>query len=244
MLILEDLSISVNEKKIIEKFSFKFEKNKIYAVMGPNGSGKSTLAYGLMGHPSYSVSAKRLDFNGKSILDLSADKRAKLGFFLSFQSPLMLNGVNVFQLLRTVLSGKKDPLKLKKEIEATAKKLHLKNELIYRSLNDGASGGERKKLELLQAMILKPKVLILDEIDTGVDVDALKIISSSLKEFKKDRIVIVITHYHRILKHLNPDRVLVLVNGRLIKTGGANLATEIDQKGYQFILNKNSYGQQ
>jgi Fe-S cluster assembly ATP-binding protein len=243
MLILEDLSISVNEKKIIENFSFRFEKNKIYAVMGPNGSGKSTLAYGLMGHPSYSVFAKCLYFNGKNILDLSADKRAKLGFFLSFQSPLMLNGVNVFQLLRTVLSGEKDPLKLKKEIEATAKKLHLKNELIYRSLNDGASGGERKKLELLQAMILRPKVLILDEIDTGVDVDALKIISSSLKEFKKDRIVIVITHYQRILKHLNPDRVLVLVNGRLIKTGGANLATEIDQKGYQFILNKNSYEQ-
>jgi len=236
MLILKDLSISVGDKKIIDNFSYSFQKNKIYAVMGPNGSGKSTLAYGLMGHPSYQVSAKEFRFFNKDVLDLTADKRAKLGFFLSFQSPLTLAGVNVFQLLRLSLSGKKDPLKLKQEVEETAKKLHLKKELIYRSLNDGASGGERKKLELLQALILKPKLLILDEIDTGVDVDALKIITQFLNEFKKDRIIILITHYQRILKHLNPDNVLVLINGRLVKSGKKQLAKEIDEKGYQSLL--------
>jgi len=236
MLRIKNLSVAVGEKKIIEDFNFTFHKNKVYALMGPNGSGKSTLAYTLMGHPSYEIIRGEIKLNNIDLISLSADKRAKLGLFLSFQSPLMLSGVNLFQLLRVAVTGNVDPVELQKRIEAGAKKLRLKKEVLYRSLNDGASGGERKKLELLQAMILEPKILILDEIDTGVDIDALKLIANFLKEFKKDRIIIMITHYHRILKHLDPDQVLVLIDGKLVKIGGPELAKKIDEMGYSNFL--------
>lgn len=234
MLILKNLKVSVGEKNILKNFNYHFEKNKVYAIMGPNGSGKSTLAYAIFGHPTYEVCQKsKIYFEGKEIKDLSVDERAKLGIFLSFQSPLSLQGVSVFQLLRLSLSGKVDPLTLKKKIESLAKELGLKKELINRSLNDGASGGERKKLELLQGVVLNPKLMIFDEIDTGVDVDSLKAISQTIKKIKKGKTIIIITHYHRILKHLRPDRVLILKNGELFREGDEKLAKEIDEKGYE-----------
>jgi Fe-S cluster assembly ATP-binding protein len=160
------------------------------------------------------------------------EKRVQKGIFLSFQQPLSLSGVNVFQLLRLALSGKKDPLALKKEIETLAKKLKIKKELIERSLNDGASGGEKKKMEVLQAAVLEPKFLIFDEVDTGVDVDALKTIASFIADFKKGRTILLITHYNRILRYLRPDKVLVMIDGEIKKVGDHQLAEEIERNGY------------
>ncbi|MFA6532886.1 MAG: ATP-binding cassette domain-containing protein, partial [Patescibacteria group bacterium] len=172
MLELKNLTISVEDKIIIENLSLKLEKNKVYVIMGPNGSGKSTLALTLMGHPLYKIKSGKIFFEKKDITNLESDKRAVAGIFLSFQSPLSLSGVSVYSLLRTAVAGKKDPLKLREEIEKTAKLLKIKKELLVRSFNEGTSGGEKKKLELLQAAILSPKFLMFDEIDTGVDVDA------------------------------------------------------------------------
>lgn len=233
MLHIKKLSVSIGKKKILKSISYRFEKGKIYAIMGPNGSGKSTLAYTIAGHPSYSIDSGNLKFEGKTMNDLAPDKRAKQGIFLSFQSPLSLSGVTVFQLLRVALGGKRDPLALKKEIEDTAKKLGIKKELLDRSLNDGASGGEKKKLEMLQASVLDPKFLIFDEIDTGVDVDALRRIAEFMQKNKKGKTYVVITHYNRILHYLNPDKVLVMMDGKIVKEGDADLAEQIEKKGYE-----------
>lgn len=239
MLILKNLQVFVNKKVIIKDFDYHFEKKKVYAIMGPNGSGKSTLAYTIAGHPFYEISKKsKIFFKKKDISDLSADKRAKLGIFLSFQTPLSLQGVNVFQLLRLSLSGKIDPLVLRKKVEIWAKKLKIRNDLINRSLNDGASGGEKKKIEILQGIILNPGIMIFDEIDTGVDVDALKTIAKTINETKKNKTIIVITHYQRILKFLKPDRVLILKDGVLVKEGEEILAERIDKEGYESIMNE------
>lgn len=232
MLRLKNLSVSVGEKKIIKNFSFDFQKGKVYVVMGPNGSGKSTLSYALMAHPTYELNGL-ISLNGENITDLDAQKRAEKGIFLSFQSPLSLSGVTVFQLLQLALSGTIDPVKLRRKVISTAKELHLSEELLRRSLNENASGGEKKKLEVLQATILDKQVQIFDEVDTGVDVDALKTIGTFLNKNKKNKTYIIITHYNRILKYVKPDEVLVLNNGKLVRTGGASLAKQIERTGYK-----------
>lgn len=233
MLSLKNLSISVEGKKIIEDFSFEFERGKVYAVMGPNGSGKSTLAYSIMGHPAYALGKKsKLVFNGKDITKLDIEKRAKAGIFLSFQSPLSLFGVKLYQMLQFALAGLKDALTIRREVQEYAKKLKINPDLLTRSLNEGASGGEKKKLEVLQAAVLDKELLIFDEVDTGVDVDALRTIAQFLDSTKKDKTYIIITHYNRILKYLKPDFVLVVKNGELKKVGDSTLATEIEKQGY------------
>lgn len=237
MITLKNLTIKVNDKVILKNINYSFKKNNFYAIMGPNGSGKSTLAYAIAGHPNYILDKNsKIFFEDKDITDLEPDKKAQLGIFLSFQNPLSLTGVSLFQLLRLSLSGKIDPLKLKNQLDKLAKRLHIKEDLISRSLNDGASGGEKKKIELIQVAILKPTFLILDEIDTGVDVDALKVISDFLISFKKNRTIVIITHYNRILKYLSPDKVLVLFNGGLVDEGDKKLAEEIEKSGYKKYL--------
>ncbi len=232
MLELKNLTITVEDKIIIENLSLKLAKNKVYVIMGPNGSGKSTLALTLMGHPLYKIKSGKIFFEKKDITNLESDKRAVAGIFLSFQSPLSLSGVSVFSLLRTAISGKKDPLKLREEIEKTAKLLKIKKELLERSFNEGTSGGEKKKLELLQAAILSPKFLMFDEIDTGVDVDALKTIAQFMEKNKKGKTYLLITHYNRILKYVKPDEVLVMVDGKIVKRGDYKLAEKIEKNGY------------
>ncbi|KKQ24255.1 MAG: SufC of the ABC transporter [Candidatus Roizmanbacteria bacterium GW2011_GWC2_37_13] len=234
MLVLKNLTVSASNKVILKNLNFEFKKNKVYAIMGPNGSGKSTLAYAISGHPAYRLDKDaKIIFNKNDISALPPDKRAKQGVFLSFQTPLSLSGVTVFQLLRLALSGIKDPLIVKQEIDRLAKKLHIKEELLSRSLNDNASGGEKKKLELIQAVLLDPKFLIFDEIDTGVDIDALKAIAKFLDGFKKERTIVLITHYNRILKYIKPDRVLVMLGGRIVKEGDYRLAEFIEKNGYE-----------
>ena len=233
MLRLENLTIAVADKVIIKNLNLKLEKNKVYVLMGPNGSGKSTLALSLMGHPLYQVRSGKMILEKQNITEMEPDKRANAGIFLSFQSPLSLSGINIFSLLRTAVSGKKDPLALREEIEKTAKLLKIKDELLERSFNEGASGGEKKKLELLQASVLNPKLIMFDEIDTGVDVDALKTIAQFMEKNKKGKTYLIITHYNRILKYVRPDAVLIMVNGKIVKKGDYRLAEEVEKNGYQ-----------
>ena len=235
MLTLKNLSVSISNKSIIKDLSFNFEKNKVYVLMGPNGCGKSTLALTLMGHPLYKIKSGTIYFDNKNITKLEPDKRAGAGIFLSFQSPLSLSGVSVFSLLRTAIAGKKDPLALREEIEKIAKQLKIKKELLERSFNEGSSGGEKKKLELLQASILNPKFLMFDEIDTGVDVDALKTMAKFMEKNKKGKTYLIITHYNRILKYIRPDEVLVMMEGHIVKKGNYKLAEEIEKNGYQSL---------
>ncbi len=235
MIELKNLTVSVADKIIIKNLNLNFKKNKVYVLMGPNGSGKSTLALTLMGHPLYRIKSGKILFEKKDITNLAAEKRANNGMFLSFQSPLSLSGVNIFSLLRTAIAGKKDPLALREEIEKTAKLLRIKKELLERSFNEGTSGGEKKKLELLQAVVLNPKFLMFDEIDTGVDVDALRTIAQFMEKNRKGKIYLLITHYNRILKYVKPDEVLVMMEGKIVKQGDYQLAEEIEKDGYQSL---------
>ena len=232
MLELKNLTVSVADRIIIKNLNLNLKKNKVYVLMGPNGSGKSTLALTLMAHPLYQIKSGKILFEKKDISDLSPDKRADNGIFLSFQSPLSLSGVSMFSLLRTAIAGKCDPLALREKIEKTAKLLRIKKELLERSFNEGTSGGEKKKLELLQAAILNPKFLMFDEIDTGVDIDALRTIAQFMEKNRKGKTYLLITHYNRILKYVKPDEVLVMMEGKIVKQGNYKLAEEIERNGY------------
>ncbi|MBI4004872.1 Fe-S cluster assembly ATPase SufC [Candidatus Roizmanbacteria bacterium] len=234
MLSVQNLTASVNNKRILTDITATFEKGKIYAILGPNGSGKSTLANVLMGHPSYTLEKQsKIFMNDEEITEMEPDKRAKKGLFLSFQTPQALSGVKLPQLLQYALQGKKDPFVLRKEIQSYAKDLKVREDLLTRSLNEGASGGERKKLEVLQAAILDKDLLIFDEVDTGVDVDAMKTIAEFLNKFRRDKTYIIITHYNRILKYLRPDVVFVMVDGKVQRVGDYTLADEIEKNGYE-----------
>lgn len=237
MLTLKSLSVSIEKKQILDDISFSFRPGKTYALMGPNGSGKSTLASAIMGHPNitYSRTSKIL-IGEKNLKSLSPDTRAKLGVFLSFQTPLEIPGVTVFDLLRIALEKKFDAVTIHKQIKAYAKALHIKDELLKRSLNEGFSGGEKKKLEALQAVMLAPQFVLFDEIDTGVDVDALKTISQFLKKhLPKQSTLVFITHSTRLLKYVSPDEVMVIKNGKLVKTGKAALAKKIEEQGFEAL---------
>ncbi len=247
MLILKNLNVSIEDKQILKGINFEFEKGKTYAVMGPNGSGKSTLAYAMMGHPAYKVKSEKSKVKSSILLmsekskyeditDLEANERSEKGLFLSFQSPLALSGVKVYQLLQLALNGKKDPLTIREEARKYADELGISEDLLNRPLNEGASGGERKKMEVLQAAVLDKQVLIFDEVDTGVDVDALKHISKFLKRHQQNKTYILITHYNRILHHLKPDYVLIMIAGKIVKVGDHKLAKYIEDKGYQSVL--------
>jgi Fe-S cluster assembly ATP-binding protein len=237
MLSIKNLSVSIEGKKILEDISFDFQPGKTYALMGPNGSGKSTLASAIMGHPSITYSRlSKILVGSKNIKNLSAYKRAKLGIFLSFQTPLALPGVTVFSLLRLALEKKMDPVALHKKVKEYALELHIKDELLKRSLNEGFSGGEKKKLEALQAVLLAPRFALFDEIDTGVDVDALKTISRFLKKYlPKETTIVLITHSTRLLRYKEPQEVLIIKGGRLVKTGKKALAKKIEEQGFEYI---------
>lgn len=202
--------------------------------MGPNGSGKSTLAFSIIGNPSYKLASKsKITLDGKNITKLQTHKRVKQGVFLTFQSPHELTGVSVYQLIRVAKDSKEGAIELFKNIKNLGKELHISEDLLTRGLNQSASGGERKKLEVLQAIALDKKVIIFDEIDTGIDIDSLKLITKVLNKYKKDKTFILITHYNRVLKYLKPDKVLVLIDGNLRKSGGPKLADTIEKQGYK-----------
>ena len=213
---------------------------EVHAIMGPNGSGKSTLAYAIAGHPKYKLKVKnakcKIELDGKSLLDKTPDERAKMGLFLAFQYPVSIEGVTIEQLLRKVARGSMSALEFRKYLTKEAKRLGIKEELIKRSINDGFSGGEKKRLEILQMAIIKPKYAILDETDSGLDIDALRIVAEGIRKVaraNKRMGVVLITHYQRILKFIKPDVIHIMVNGRIVKSGGQEVAETLEQEGYK-----------
>ncbi len=232
MLSIDNLSVRVADKLVLHNVSATFRENAIYAIMGPNGSGKSTLAYALMGYPDYEVVTGSIRMSGENITGLEPDERSHKGIFLSFQTPLTLSGVTIYQLMHMALKGRKDALSIRKQVQTYARELEVPEHLLARSLNEGASGGERKKLEVLQAMMLDRNVMIFDEIDTGVDVDALRVICAFINTHRTHKTFIIITHYNKILHYMNPDHVIIMKNGHIAKIGDKNLAERIEHEGY------------
>jgi Fe-S cluster assembly ATP-binding protein len=239
---IEKLSISVESKKIVSDFSLNIKPGEIHAIMGPNGSGKSTLANAIMGHPKYAVTGGKILLDDEDITNAKVNEKAKKGLFLSMQYPPQIDGVSVTNFLRTAVNaltgGKQNPVKFHKQLLETMKVLNIDPAFASRYLNVGFSGGEKKRLEILQLLVLNPKYAILDETDSGLDVDALKIVSSGINKFHtKEKGVLLITHYNRILEYVQPDYVHIMVNGRIVKSGGKDLAVEVEKEGYdKFIL--------
>lgn len=244
-LIINNLHVSTSGgKEILKGVSLTIKQNEIHAVMGPNGGGKSTLAQAIMGHPGFVITKGKIFINGKNIIKLSPDKRAKLGIFLGFQYPVEVPGVNFAGFLRMAANeskGKKEkssPIAFRNLMAEKAKKLAFSENIARRSLNEGLSGGEKKKAEILQMVLLKPAFAILDEPDSGLDVDSLKYISKTITTLDFPVGLVLITHYQRILHYLHPDFVHILINGKIIKSGDANLAKTIEKNGYE-ELSKN-----
>lgn len=239
MLKLQNYTVTADKKSILKDLTHAFETGKVHVVMGPNGSGKSTLALSLAGAPHFESSDESsARLNNTELLPLKTHERAQHGLFVSYQTPPSLSGVTVFGLLRTALHGSKSASDIKKDIEETAQTLNLSKELLSRSLNDGFSGGERKKMELLQMKVLDPTVAILDEIDTGVDRDALKTMTHFLSNWStKDKTLIVITHRTQLAEELQADTVSILKDGSLVVTGDRLLAQRIEKEGYSTIKN-------
>ena len=234
---IKDLTVTVEGKEILKKVSLEMEKGKVYALMGPNGSGKSTLSSVIMGHPKYRVESGKIFFRGEDITLLSPDERAKRGLFLSFQYPKSIPGVSLSNFLRAAYRSLKDEqlrvFQFKKMMKEKMNLLSIPEGFLDRAVNEGFSGGEKKKAEILQAMVLDPQVIIMDETDSGLDVDAMKVVGEGVKKLLcPDKAVILITHYFKILKYLQPDRVFVLKHGELVAEGGAELAEKIEKEGF------------
>ncbi len=232
-----NLESRVEEEEILKGINLEVEKGEIHVIMGPNGSGKSTLANVLMGHPDYEITAGEVDFEGENINDLAVDKRAKKGIFLSFQYPQEIPGVTVENFLRTAktsVTGENQSIfDFKFLLEEKMKMLDIDESYADRYLNKGFSGGEKKKNEILQMAVLEPKLAVLDETDSGLDVDATKTVAEGIKKLSsKDNSMIIITHHNQILDYLEPDYVHVLVEGKIVKSGGMELAREIEKNGY------------
>jgi Fe-S cluster assembly ATP-binding protein len=252
-LVVKDLRVAVEGKEILKGLSLEVRKGEIHAMMGPNGSGKSTFANTLMGHPRYEVTGGDILFKGESILEMKADERSRKGLFMAFQYPVAIPGVSVANFLRTALNARLAPADANgngsmprnrgispKEFRALLKDkmelLQVDESFAGRYLNEGFSGGEKKRAEILQMAMLKPEIAIMDETDSGLDIDALKIVSGGVNALAgPDLGVLVITHYQRILNYIKPHRVHVLVDGRIVRSGGPELAHELESKGYELV---------
>ncbi len=242
VLTIEKLEVSVDHKPILRGLDLVVKTGEIHAIMGPNGSGKSTLAHALAGHPRYQVTAGQAEIDGQNLLALKPDERARHGLFLAFQHPLSVPGVSLINFLRAAYNSRRpgdDPVGLVpfvKLVREQASRLSLDQSFLERPVNDGFSGGERKKVEVLQLAVLQPLFAILDETDSGLDIDALRIVAEGVKQLVSPRLgIIVITHYQRILRFITPDRVHVLNQGRIVKSGGAELAERLEANGYESI---------
>mgnify|MGYP001607482822 CR=1 FL=1 len=240
---IKDLHVEINGKEILKGINLTVKQGEIHALMGPNGSGKSTLSYAIMGHPKYSITKGEILFNGKDITKMKTNERAKLGLFLSFQYPIEVPGVHLNNFLRLVTQHPSTKNKIEQiaEFRETLKEnmemLHVDSSFASRYLNDGFSGGEKKRAEILQMAMLKPKIAILDETDSGLDIDALKTVAEVINKIAREQNigVLLITHYQRILDFVKPDFVHIVVNGRIEKSGSRELVSKLEKEGYAWI---------
>ena len=239
---IKDLNVNIGDKRIIKDFNLTIPNGEIHAIMGPNGTGKSTLAKSLAGHPDYEITSGEVLMDGESILDLEVDERSRAGLFVAFQYPMEIPGVTIANFIRAAKSAR---LPIGDELNAPAyyKELYEKMDVLEidrkftsRSVNEGFSGGEKKRCEILQMAMLEPKYAVLDETDSGLDIDALKIVSDGVNALRGGNLgALVITHYQRLLNYIIPDRVHVMYDGRIVKSGGKSLAEELESKGYEWI---------
>ena len=251
-LIIKNLHVRVEGQEILKGLDFEMNKGEVHAIMGPNGSGKSTLANTLMGHPAYEVTEGEILFQGKDIVALPADERSRLGIFLAFQYPSAIPGVSVANFLRTAInarypqqeptdngSGRRQGISMRdfrKLLKEKMAMLQMDPSFAGRYLNEGFSGGEKKRMEILQMAMLQPQIAVLDETDSGLDIDALRIVSEGVNELMSPELgVLVITHYQRILNYIRPEHVHILVGGRVVMSGGPELALELEERGYDWV---------
>jgi len=243
---IKDLHVEIEGKEILKGINLTVDLGKITALMGPNGSGKSTLVNTLMGHPKYEITKGSILYMGENINKLSPDERAKKGIFLSFQYPKEISGVTISNFLRTAINEgnekKMSVLEFRDYINSKAELLKMEKSFLSRYLNEGFSGGEKKKSEILQLLVLDPKFAILDETDSGLDIDAIKIVASGVNSYmnttKDKKTVLIITHYKRILEYIKPDHVIILINGKVVMEGESSLVDHLEEKGYDWITEK------
>ncbi len=238
MLEIKELTVTVEGKEILKQFSLTVKPGEIHAIMGPNGAGKSTLAKVLAGHPSYEVVSGKALFNGTDLLELDPEERAKLGLFMSFQYPLEIRGISNFEFLKhsyaAIHQVKIEDGEFKEILSPIVKTMKIKETFLERDLNDGFSGGEKKRNEILQMLVLNPKLAVLDETDSGLDIDALKVIGEGVNHFmQKDKMIVLITHYQRLLNYIRPHFVHVMIDGKIVESGGPELALQLEEKGYE-----------
>ena len=245
MIKIEDLSVKVDDRKILDNFNIDINNGEIHAIMGPNGTGKSTVSKVIMGSSDYEVESGKIIFNGEDISNLEVDERSRKGIFLSMQNPISIEGVTNSEFLRTALNARsEEPIGLFdfiRTVESNIKELDIKNDIIHKSINDGSSGGERKKNEVLQIKVLKPSFIILDEVDSGLDVDSLRVVCENINKYKEENpntSILIITHYPRILEYIKPDYVHMMVGGKIVKTGDYNFAFEIEKNGYNEVVSE------
>jgi Fe-S cluster assembly ATP-binding protein len=248
---IRNLHVSVEDKPILKGVDLTVKQGEIHALMGPNGTGKSTLAYALMGHPNYTVTAGQVIFKGADLLELEPDERSRLGLFLAFQYPVAIPGVSVANFLRTAINARRRAAnpedkgisipEFRKLLRAKMDMLQMPHDFAGRYLNDGFSGGEKKRAEILQLAALEPSIAVLDETDSGLDIDALRIVASGVNALAGPNLgVLVITHYQRILNYIKPHFVHVMLDGRLVESGGADLALHLEEHGYDWVREKHS----
>jgi len=245
LLVINDLKASVGEKPILKGLSLTVNAGEVHAVMGPNGSGKSTLAQVLAGNPAYEVTGGSVEYGGRNLLEMQPEERAQAGMFLAFQYPVEIPGVSNAYFLRAAYNeirkahGQEevDPLEFADLMEEKLRLVDMDSSMLSRSVNTGFSGGEKKRNEILQMAVLEPRLAILDETDSGLDIDALRIVADGVNKLKRpDNATIVVTHYQRLLNYIVPDFVHVLANGRIMKSGGKDLALELEAKGYDWVI--------
>ena len=246
---IKNLHVNIEGKEILKGLDLTIEQGKVHAIMGPNGTGKSTLAYTLMGHPSYEVTEGEVIFKGQNVLELEPDERSRLGIFLAFQYPVAIPGVTVANFLRTAINARRRaenpddkgmPIpEFRKLLKERMAMLKMDQAFAGRYLNDGFSGGEKKRAEILQMATLQPHIAILDETDSGLDIDALRIVSEGVNALmNKDMGVLVITHYQRLLNYIKPDYVHIMLGGKIVESGGADLALHLEEQGYDWVREK------
>ena len=243
-LVIKNLHVSIEDKEILKGVDLTVRQGEIHAIMGPNGTGKSTLAYTLMGHPSYTVTEGEIWFKDQNVLDLEPDERSRAGIFLAFQYPVEIPGVNNIYLLKAALNAIRkhrgepelDAMEFLQLVRDKSKLIKINEDLLNRAVNEGFSGGEKKRNEIFQMAILEPKLAVLDETDSGLDIDALKDVAEGVNSLRSpERAILLITHYQRLLDYIVPDRVHVLTGGRIVKSGDRKLALELEERGYDWV---------